>query len=228
VSHTVSVGEFKGPLGILLELVEQGNFEVTAISVANITAEYLERVKHIQDQSPETVSEFLQLGARLLYIKSLALLPEDTPGEQGEELRRLNLELEEYRKFQLLARELAARAQERTWERPAAPKLSTAELPPPRLTLPQLAEAFTAALERVQATPEPTVIPRHISQAAVLAGLRRRLPSGFALDSVLADCQTRLEVIVTFLALLELIREDEAKAGQSHQFGPIQVEAAHG
>jgi segregation and condensation protein A len=81
LSHTVTIGEFEGPLGLLLELVEKGNMEVTAISVATITTQYLDRLGRLQDQSPEHLSEFLQLGARLLYIKSLALAkpPSSTP-----------------------------------------------------------------------------------------------------------------------------------------------------
>src|SRR6266576_329653 len=109
MTHTVAVGEFEGPLGVLLELVERNRLEVTAISVSQITEDYLDRIKQLGDRPPEELADFLQLGARLLYIKSLALLPADSAAEQGEELTQLSLELEEYRRIQLAARELARR-----------------------------------------------------------------------------------------------------------------------
>jgi segregation and condensation protein A len=226
MTHTVAVGEFEGPLGILLELVERRQLEVTAISVAEITEQYLERVHELDTHSPEELSEFAQLGARLLYIKSLALLPQTTAENQDEELRQLNLELEEYRRFQAAARELAKRVGTRTWSRQIAARPQPQDLPLPQLSLPQLAEAFSRALRRTEPATEPKLLRRHLSIDTVLARLRQRLAAGFALDDVLDACRDRLEVIVTFLALLELIRDGTASVTQASQFEPIRVEAA--
>jgi segregation and condensation protein A len=227
MTHTVSVGEFEGPLGLLLELVERNKLEVTAISVAKITSDYLERVKQLGDQSPESLSEFLQLGARLLYVKSLALLPGETAEERTMELARLTAELEDYRRFQHAARALARHAATRTWERPITEHLATADLPLPELSLSQLSEAFTAALRRTTPAPPVGIIPQHISLDATMAKLHRQLAAGFELRTLLATCDNRLEIIVTFLALLELIRSGAARVGQAGQFDPIVVEAAH-
>jgi segregation and condensation protein A len=225
MTHTVSIGEFEGPLGILLELVERGNVEVTAISVAEITAQYLDRIRHLPGQTPEHLSEFLELGARLLYIKSLALLPGETTDERAGELARLTAELEEYRRFQHLARELGRRGNLRTWERRVAEQLDAADLPMPRLALAQLAEAFTAALRRAEPAPETTVIPAHISLEATMKRLRARLASAgsFELQALLSECRQQAEIIVTFLALLELIRSGTARVTQAKQFAPITV-----
>jgi segregation and condensation protein A len=226
MTHTVAVGEFEGPLGILLDLVERGRLEVTAISVAEITAGYIARVKQLRDRSPEELSEFLQLGARLLYIKSLALLPQDTTPEQGEELRQLNLELEEYRQMQLAARELAKRGNSRTWRRQATRRLGPHELPLPELELPQLAEAFTRALKRMEPTHERGIIRHHTSIEQVAAKLGARLKQGgFDLQQVIDECRDRLDVILTFLALLDLVRAGTARVVQASQFEAITVEA---
>lgn len=225
MTHTVAVQEFEGPLGLLIELVERNQLAVTEISVAAITAQYLERIRQLGDQDPDQLSEFLQLGARLLYIKSLALLPRESAIEQAEELAKLNLELDEYRRYQAAARALAQRGSEGSWARPVVSRLAPADLPLPTVTIAELAEAFGRALRRMEpARPEQT-LSRHLTQADMAAALRRRLKAGsFTLESLLADLHNRLEVIVTFLAVLELMRDGELQLAQTGQFSPITVE----
>src|SRR5476649_1798681 len=121
MSHTVAVGEFEGPLGALLELVERNKLEVSAISVGQITTEYLGYVRTLAQATAEDLSEFIQLGARLLYIKSLALLPQDSSLQQESELRQLEHELTEYRQFQSAAKNLASLSGGGTWTHPVKP-----------------------------------------------------------------------------------------------------------
>jgi segregation and condensation protein A len=227
MTHTVAVEQFEGPLGILLDLVEKGRLEVTSISVAHITADYLERIKQLGDRSPEELAEFVQLGARLLYIKSLALLPQSSETEQGEELRQLNMELAEYRRMQAAARELARRTSARSFQRTATERLAASDLPLPSLELTELSAAFTRALKRMEPAPARGVIKSHVSIETVTANLKRRLKDGrFDLQELLDACRDRYEVIVTFLALLEMVRDDAVRVVQGSQFEPIMVEAA--
>jgi segregation and condensation protein A len=225
MTHTVAVGEFEGPLGVLLELVERNKLEVSAISVGRITSEYLKYVRTLK-VSAEDLSEFLQLGARLLYIKSLALLPRESADEQATELHQLSLELAEYRRFQAAAKTLAGRAPARTWTKPASPRLSPEELPLPDLKLDQLAEAFTRALKLVPPAAPVGVIKQHLSLERATKNLRTLLPNGFELHTVLERCRDRLEIVVTFLAILELVRSGAAQVVQAGQFEPIRVEQA--
>lgn len=226
MSHTVKTGEFEGPLGVLLELIQGGKLEVSSVSVGAITSAYLEKVRSLEDASPEDLSEFLQLGARLLYIKSLALLPQANTEEQSRELEQLSLELSEYRRFQEAAKYLAGRSNERTWQRPVAPKLERSELPLPNLALDQLAEAFTRALKLAPVATPTQVLKPHLSLETITRQLQDRLPAGFDLNAVVESCRDRLEIVVTFLALLELIKSGAARATQASQFDPIRVEAA--
>jgi segregation and condensation protein A len=226
MTHTIAVGEFEGPLGILLELVEKGKFEVTAISVADITTEYLEVVRSV-DRSPEELTEFLQLGARLLYIKSLALLPKGPAPEQADELNLLNLELEEYKRMQQAARELAKLAASRTWTRPVTLRLSADQLPMPSIALTQLSAAFEKAIQRLDAKVPTQVIKRRVSLDALMQRLKAKLEVGsFDLAELLSTATDRLEVVVMFMALLELIRSGAARVLQTDQFAPITVEPA--
>lgn len=229
MSHTVAVGQFEGPLGLLLDLVERQKLSVSDIAVGAITSEYLARVQELEAASVDDLSEFLQLGARLLYIKSLALLPSSADGEEVNELAQLQAELTEYRRFKAAATLLAERAtRRRTWERPAARALAAADLPLPNISLEQLAAAFSSALKAVPAAEPATIIRPHLSLEKVTAALHRRLAGGFDLADIIADCHDRLEVIVTFLAVLELVRGGAATISQDSQFDPIRVEAARG
>jgi segregation and condensation protein A len=229
VTHTVAVGEFEGPLGVLLELVERNRLEVTAISVAQITEDFLDRIGGLEDRPPEELADFLQLGARLLYIKSLALLPADSRQEQGEELARLSLELEEYRLMQTAASGLARLAADRSWHRQMTERLESHELPPPKLALEQLADAFTKALAHSEPVREVGIVREHVTLEEMTRRIRDRLGHGpFDLGVLLEECRGQHELIVAFLALLELVRAGVVRARQDGQFAGIQIEVAGG
>ena len=226
MNHTVAVGEFEGPLGLLLELIERKQLEVSQISVGTITSQYLAKVRGLVGVSAEDLSEFLQLGARLLYIKSLSLLPQTDTEEQTRELQQLSLELAEYRQIQAAARLLAQRSASQTWQRPAAARLKPSDLPLPQVGLEQLAEAFTRALKFAPVATPDVVIKPHLSIETVTKNLRQLLPAGFELHTVVERCRDRLEIVVTFLAILELVRSGTARITQLGQFEPILVEPA--
>ena len=219
--QSIVIDQFEGPLGLLLELVERNQMEVTNIAVATITAQYLASIANLE-LTPEVLGEFLQLGTRLTYIKSLALLPGVEPEEQTE-LAKLGHELTEYRRYQAAARVLASRAARPNRPRPVSEHLD--ELPLPALDLAELAKAFQAALRRVEPALPGKVLVSQLSQHEVLTSLIKRLQSGpFELSQLLDNLRDRLEVIVTFSALLELIRDGRGQVVQADQFGPIIVE----
>jgi segregation and condensation protein A len=228
MSHTVAVEQFEGPFGLLLELVEKGRLEVTEIAVAEITADYLEHVHSLEHLEPEELAEFVELGARLLHIKSLALMPRADRNEQAEELRQLNLELAEYRRFQAAARELAGRASRRTWRRSAGMKLPAQDLPLPDIALSELAEAFRLALRRAEPAPARTLLKPMISLETILNRLRQRLRHGdIEVQSIIDACHDRLEIVGTFLAVLELVHTGTVRVTQAGQFEPITLTATH-
>ena len=225
--HAVSAPSFEGPLGLLLELAEKGKVELTAISVSKITADYLARVSAMANLEPEELSDFLRLGSRLLYIKSLALLPREA-GRQGEELERLTLELAEYRRYQQAARKLSGMLKSSTWPREAVSKLSSEDLPLPPLKLDVLQEAFTCALKRAEPLTGSSPLEQGESQASIIKSLKKRLKAGpFELQTVLDAATDRFAIIITFLALLELLKSGAATVAQDGQFSPIMIEAAH-
>jgi segregation and condensation protein A len=232
-THTVAVDQFEGPLGLLLDLVEQGRLEVTTISVSQITSDYLARLGQLQNRRSEDVSEFVHLGARLLYIKSLALLPRNSASEQAEELHQLNLELGEYRAIKQAAELLGKRAGQTVWPRPVAPApRPAAKSHPPSLgevSLEDLTAAFRQALRRRPPELPTRVITPHINMQTVMENLRRQTARRpVELNRLLQACSGQAEMIVTFLAMLELIRDGDLAVRQSTQFAPITLEANRG
>jgi segregation and condensation protein A len=227
MTQTISVNQFEGPLGLLLELVERNKMPVTDIAVAVITTQYLEHLAALDESKAHDLAEFLQLGSRLIYIKSLALLPNAPAGEEDDELKRLSTELAEYQRYQAAAKILALNAKHPTWSRRASVKLRTEDLPLPKVELTALAEAFQTALKRLDPPRARQIIASELSQADVIARLEQRLARGpFALDELLSSLTTRLEIIIMFSALLECIRSGVTKVGQASQFAPMMVERA--
>ena len=228
MTPTITVPNFEGPLGLLLELIEQGELEVTAISVAAVTRQYLDRVATLTDLNRDDLAQFLELGTRLVFIKSSALLPESEADETtpAAELRQLNRELAEYRQFQLATQHLRARLARghRSYERRETPLLPLHDLPAPELDLVQLGRLFAAALERTAPAPATIIAREHYNQAEIGETLWRRAGDcELVLSEIIADCRDRVEIIVTFLAVLELIRDGRVAVRQAAAFDELHL-----
>jgi segregation and condensation protein A len=225
MGHTVTTSEFEGPLALLLDLVERRQLEVTEISLATITADYLQQIGQLAEPEADSLSEFLGLGARLVYIKSLALLPRESAAEQADELRQLNLELAEYRRYQQAARELSRLAHGASWPRPVVARLDARERALPDLSLTQLAAAFTNALRQAEPARPQSVLRQPVSQAVVTRRLQQRLARGpLELQEVLDGAADRVEIVVIFLAVLELMKQGVVRVVQTGQFAPVMME----
>ena len=229
MTPTVNVSNFEGPLGLLLELVENGKLEVTTISVGTVTRQYLDRVSGMTDLGREDLALFLELGARLVYIKSLALLPDTDDNETPlAELRQLNQELAEYRLFQAATLNFRTRlaSGQRSFTRRSVPKLTGSDLPQPEIDLVQLGALFNAALERTKPAPTMTLREHHYDQAAIATRLVKQAKQGaVGLKQIIAACRDRLEIIVTFLAILELVRNAQVEVSQLDHLGDMTLVA---
>jgi segregation and condensation protein A len=229
---TVKLDLFEGPLDLLLHLIKKSEVEITDIPIATITDQYLAMIEGLADLNLDNAGEYLVMAATLTFIKSRMLLP-PVPGEDDEldedprtELVQQLLEYQRYREAagHLLGRTLLARdvfAGPGETLDPAGPGEDG-----PRVrdaTLGDLLEALRGVLERV-ARPRPHEIFRAMRSVAdcVHAILAR-----FALDervefgTLFEPETTRSDVIVTFLALLELVRLKVVLAQQEERFGMI-------
>lgn len=235
--YQVRLDVFEGPLDLLCHLVEEEKIDIWEIPIARITEQYLAYLDAMRELDIEVAAEFVVMAARLLYIKARMLLPR-APAEEGEgeeEDPRLDLALllYEYKLYREAARELAARAEERwaLFGRPEvyAPRRSEVRYLDPvgNVTLKDLARAFQRILNAYH-PPKPIPIPsvkvsviEKIRTLRTFFAARRRV----AFHALFEGVPSRPEVIATFLALLELVRQGVVRAVQPSPFGPIVIEA---
>ena len=230
--YVIRLENFEGPLELLLYLIERQELDITAVSIARVTDQYLEYLAQAQDVSPALLAEFVAMAARLLLIKSRALLPkppvEETEEEEdpGEVLAR---QLRLYKQFRDIARTLGEReaAHLRAYVREAPlPDLEQA-LEPGAVTLEDLLRALREVLERqADVVPDVTVVtPYPVTLQDKLAELRSLLPrvGRLQFQDILRQSRHRQEIIVSFLAVLEMLRLGEVHVEQADLFGPITV-----
>ena len=229
----VALPTFHGPLDLLLRLIEQQELDISTLSLARVTEQYLQYLRSGKDIDPDDLAEFIVVAAKLLWIKSCSLLPRppygQTPREEepdpGEDLVR---RLEEYQLFKAVAVELKRMQEDgqRSYPRVAPPPiLPTPKLRPDGVSIEALTRAFQEVLKRRPPEPEPLVEPLLVSVEQRLAEIEARLAREGAVSFtvLLEECASRAEMIVTFLALLELLHLGRAQARQPSPFGEILI-----
>lgn len=233
-SYTVVTPVYEGPLDLLLQLVERAELDITGLALALVTDQYLSYIHSMTDCEPGEVSAFLVIAARLLQIKSEALLPRPPHREPGEEDpgEALARQLIIYKRFKELAMLLQSREAQRwqTYTRQAQPALMELSVDFSDLKLEDLLFAARHILENQRhleslnsVVPPPRVTIRE--KIGVIADFIRRYRRG-TFKEILGDRRYRLEVVVTFLALLELIKRQMVIAQQERLFGEIAFEPA--
>jgi segregation and condensation protein A len=231
----VKLAIFEGPLDLLLHLIKKNEVNIHDIPIALITAQYLAAIELLQELDLDVAGEYLVMAATLIHIKSKMLLPrpETAAGVEGEEedprdalVRRLL----EHQKFKAAAGLLHEREQLRAaqWLRPdgrVAEIVGDDYEPELEVDLFSLLSAFQAVVQRAKLRPKILLpseqLPVETRIEQLLARLSETEACGF--DDLFADIQDRSGLIVTFLALLEMIRLKLVRVFQSGNFGPIRV-----
>lgn len=228
MSYQVKLEVFEGPLDLLLHLIEEQKVDIYDIPIAKIAEAYLRYLAETPELDLESAGEFLLMAATLVHIKSRMLLPREEVAEEGEtsEDPRAQLveRLLEYKRYKEAALALG--------EREAAQQLvfgRSGDLGPPSsplgLRLVDLLVAFQEVLKRAEAEP-PLVVEREevdIGERMALLLERLKEESPIPFSSLFEKGSRRLEVIVTFLALLELLRQGLIRCRQSVPFGEIVI-----
>jgi segregation and condensation protein A len=240
--YEIEVPAFTGPLDLLLHLIEREQLDITAISLARVTAQYLAQVRQLQEQRIDQLIDFIVIGARLVLIKSRALLPQAPrilPEESVEEedpAEALARQLRRYKLFRQAATWLEDRetGNLRTYLRVA---------PPPRPDLPReldltnvdagsLRQLLMEVLSRMEESEASVAIveQRQMTIEGQMGHLRRLIRSGKGFDfrQLLSGTPTRVELAVTLLAVLELMKQREVQAVQERPFGPIEIRESPG
>jgi segregation and condensation protein A len=236
--YQVRLPVFEGPLDLLLQLIEREKLDISTISLAQVTDQFLAYVQDLERIGAAVLADFLEVAARLVWIKSRLLLPqpavsEEEPDEDPAEA--LARQLREYKRFKEAA--VALRAIEetgyRTYVRVAPPPELDRRLAENELTLADLLAAAGRAFASLPPAPAISpgvVVPFTLTMNDQIRLIRRATNGGAVVSfrALLSDACHPLEIIVTLLAVLELIKRGQLRAMQASLFGEIVLEPVPG
>ena len=237
MAYVVQLKDFEGPLDLLLHLIGRAKVRIEDIFVSEITEQYLASVQDLSGRDMDAASEFLQMAATLMEIKSRALLPKPPKDEEEDPKEELLRRLEEYRQIKEASKAL------RIYEAEAAEMVARlpmeivtdARVELGSLSLRALQEALLRVLLRAErneaAPPAPRQIPRDdfTIGECMLRVLHRVLVYGQVEFSELFPVDaTRAEIVTTFLALLELLKANRVTLRQEEIYAPIVIAEGKG
>jgi len=229
--HQVNVEEFEGPLDLLLQLIEDNDFDITKISLANVTDQYVSYMQEIEEYKPVELADFLVIAAKLLYIKSKALMPYlifDEDDDEGDLEKQLKL----YKEFLDASKKMQKMMNNKNFTFIREKPLVNTEVmfsPPKKIEKNKLAEVYADVLAKL----EPIfTLPRKLIEKTISIKEKifqiKELISGqksVSFNHVVEISENRTEVIVGFLAVLEMVKQKEVILHQTAVFEEIVIEA---
>lgn len=235
--YTIEIPAFNGPLDLLLYLIDHEELDITTISLIAVTEQYLQQIEEMKQDRIDHLIDFLVIGARLVLIKSRALIPQEpsipTDNEEEEDpAEALLRQLRQYRTFKKAAEWLQQRESDglRTYLRVAPPPKPHGQLDLSGVSIQSLLQAVKDALARAEDLEESVSIvrPRQITITDQIKHLRNRINKDpiIRFEELLSARSTRVEIAITLLAVLELIKRREITASQDSNFGPIEIRGA--
>ncbi|PKL72348.1 hypothetical protein CVV26_01630 [Candidatus Kuenenbacteria bacterium HGW-Kuenenbacteria-1] len=230
--YNIKLEQFEGPLDLLLQLIEKQKFDITQISLSQVADQFIEYLNQTKNLSLDELVNFLSVAAKLLLIKSKTLLPLLNL-EEEEEIQNLENQLKIYKEYfeaskkinEMLLRKNFAFFREKSLKN-IIPMFS----PPKNLNKNILAEIFTEILKNLEITISPLVeqktmrkvfsIQEKIEQIKNLIFKRSKL----SFDYLINSSKSKIEIIVNFLALLELIKQTSVIVSQKENFKEIIIQ----
>ncbi|MFL7795102.1 MAG: ScpA family protein [Anaerolineae bacterium] len=230
-TYQIQLPIFEGPLDLLLHLVEREELDITTVALARITDQYLAYLAELERRQAKELAEFLVVAAKLLLIKSQALLPRPpalTPEEEdvGEDLVR---QLQAYKRFKEIAASLHDREKQglRSYVRVAPMPRLEPQLDTDNLNLNDLLICVQEALDAMPAPPVGEVVtPTTVTIGEQIARIENQLTrqNQVRFREFLSEATSRVEIIVTLWAVLELVKQKRARVRQDGLFGEIFIE----
>ena len=230
--YQFKLSQFEGPLDLLLHLVKEAKIDIKDIFVSEITEQYLKYMETITEEDVERSGEFIEMAATLIEIKSKKILPKQEELPEGEETeeQRLIRRLEEYKLFKEQSEKLKQIEDvDRMFKNPE-PGSGDIKYVLGSLSFDGLLESFSKLLARVQARAasiqEKKIEKERFTVAQKIAQIKDRLTEKKKVyfSELFEDATDKIEVINTFLALLELLKHQVVKAVQKGNFEDIIIE----
>jgi segregation and condensation protein A len=227
--YKVKISKFEGPLDLLLELIEEQKLDITQVSLAKVADDYLQYIRNEENISLENLAEFISVASKIILIKSRNILPtlEVTP-EEEKGIKDLEEQLREYKKYKEASLKLSAlRGKRVMFSRDYLLGLEKVFIPPKNINLFDLKKQFQKIIDQI-------VLPEKISEEVVndiitleekIRELQRILENKVEMGfSQLKDsAKSNIEVIVSFLALLELAKQRIVTVEQNELFEEIKI-----
>jgi segregation and condensation protein A len=234
MAYVVKLEQFEGPLDLLLYLIQREEMDIYDIQIARITDSYLRHIEAMDRLDLDPAGDFLVMAATLLRIKARMLLPIQPAGEEGEEdpRRELVQRLVEYKKFKEAARRLEQHESDRqlSFTRPLDESLveearKAGDEETFDVSLSQLVKALQGVLGRFETvvTHEVQLEPVSIEEQVALVQERLERRGRLSFGELFEGARSRIEVIVTFMALLELIKGGALSVHQAESFSELWI-----
>ncbi|MBQ6197145.1 MAG: segregation/condensation protein A [Lachnospiraceae bacterium] len=233
MDYNFKLESFEGPLDLLLHLIEKNKVDIYDIPIALITEQYLEAIAQMPDKDLDSMSEFLLMASTLLEIKARMLLPrEEEEEEEGDPRAELVARLLEYKKYKLLSAQMRSleEGSDKLWYRAQDLPQEVAKYKPPvdldHLLKNETAEKLQRIFDEIMRRQSDRTDEVHshfgeIEREAVQIGDRLdyvkervRKPGRHSFRSLLGSSATKLEIVITFLAILELIKTGEIRLSE--------------
>ena len=219
--------QFIGPLDLLLNLIGEEKLDVSEVSLSAVTEQYLGYLDQMEEKEPNEMADFLLVATRLLLLKSRKLLPQFAPEEvEGPSLED---QLRLYKAFVEASKKLNKRwlSGLKSVFRIEPPRRPTEFIPPKNFEMETMRQSFVKLLERIKPLPPlpQTHIDKAISIREKIEHIRTLLKNAekVSFSDLLNDSKNRTEVIASFLALLELVKDESVVLKQGGSFKEIMV-----
>lgn len=230
-AFSIKVGEFEGPLDLLLQLIERNKLHISEVSLAQVADEYLKYVSASSDLPKHDLADFLMVASTLIFIKSLSLLPtlEKTP-EETSDIEELERRLKIYQRFKELGELIRVNfGKQRLFFREEKKNIEPVFMPTKEVSPPNLLTAIQNVFKNL---PKKEIIPQAIvrkvvSLETVIENLTKRIQSSLRLTfkDFVGDQKTeKINIVVSFLGMLELLRSGLIEATQDGLFNEIHLE----
>ncbi len=233
MAYRIKIEKFEGPLDLLLELIEKEKMDITEVSLSKVADQYLQYLERAEEIDPANLADFLSVAAKLILLKSKALLPEIEIEEEDEEsIEDLKLRLREYKRFKEAAQVLAAlyKNKDRLFERTYIGNVAHAFYPGEQLDQNAIllaAQGLSRVLDKFERLRKETVRAT-VSIKEKILDIQSMLSAQtkFKFNSIIKKSKSKVDAIVSFLALLELIKQKLVMVRQSANFSDIEIESS--
>lgn len=225
--------KFEGPLALLLQLIEKEEMDITEVSLAKVADQYVTYIREAKNIKPDEMADFLVVAARLLLIKSKALLPYLYP-EEEEEISELEDQLKMYREFLEATKKIDSMLDKKTFmfprefNRKAIMNSANSFSPPKNLQAEDMRNVFAEILMRLRPAEklEEKTLEHLVNIEDKILSIQNMLLDRIkvSFNKVMASAKNKTEIVVSFLAILEMMRQREVTLVQDELFAEILIE----